>query len=348
MKKIVAIIVSFCLLLSFSGCSNMNKTQLFYQGEFMYIDYSLKNASNKEAETIENQVKEIIDQVEKLVALSDPESNISKINNSKGDWVEVDPMVVEMLKISTDIYNKTDGAFNPAMYPIVKLWGFAPDNQGNYTESREVPSSQAIADLLLHTDFAKIEIKGNKVRFLDPEMQIDLGGIAKGYAVDLVQEIFLKSQAEPFEGLISLMSNQLAIGSKAKNTPYTIAVTNPRPEETNNSYFAVISLADMGLSTSGDYEKYFITDEKRYCHIIGKNGYPIDDVIAVTVFENSSAVADAMSTALCVMDMETAVNYATENKIDCIIIDKNLAYATIGDVTIKEGMEINKAYTKYE
>ena len=348
MKKIFSLFVSFCLILTFSGCSIERASEKYYQGDFMAIDYTLKNANSKDSEIIANHVKEIIDSVESEVSLDNPQSDIVKINQSKGEWVEVSSIVSDMLTISMEIYNSTDGAFNPAMYPLVKLWGFTPDNEGKYTETREIPSEEDVQKALLYTDFSKLEIDGNKVRKLDVEMEIDLGGIAKGYAVDMVQKAYLNSTSKAQEGLIGLMSNILAIGSKKGDTAYTIAVTNPRVDDTNDGYFAVVELADVGISTSGDYEKYFVFEDKRYSHIIGKNGYPIDDVIAVTVFSYSSGFADAMSTALCVMGMDKAVEYANENNIDCIIINSDLQYKIIGNVTIKEGMEINKAYREYE
>ena len=348
MKKIVSIIVSICLILTLCGCSVEKSSEHYYQGDFMAIDYSLKNANSKDTEIIQQKVIEIIDNVEKAVAVDNPESDISKINQSSGEWITVSDVVADMLEISMEYYINTYGAFNPAMYPIVKMWGFAPDNEGKYTETREIPKQEDIEKALLHTDFSQLEIDGNKVRKLDAEMVIDLGGIAKGYAVDMVQKEYLESSSKNQEGLVALMSNILAIGSKKGDKSYTIAVTNPRVDETNNSFFAVVELADMGISTSGDYEKYFMSGDKRYSHIIGKKGYPIDDVIAVTVFDNSSAKADALSTALCVMGMDKAIEFAIENSIDCIIIDNNLQYEVIGNVTIKDGMEINKAYSKYE
>ncbi len=344
MKKIVSILLIFAMIFPLTACNKNAENEFFYSGNF--IEASFKIAGDKvKIGTVETVVKSRFEGYEALLDVSNENSFVAKLNASQGEFVNCSSWFVEIMEKALEVYEKTDGAFNPANYGLVKLWGFASNNQGNYSTPRKSPTQEEIQKALKHTDFSQIEIKGTKIRKLDPLMQFDLGGIAKGFMTENAKSVYLDLEAK---GLLSVMSDIYAIGKKADDTSYNIAITNPRKKETNNDFFAVVEMADTGISSSGDYERYYEYQGRRYSHIIGKDGYPVNDLISVSVMTNSPTLNDCYSTALMVMGMEKAIEFAKENNINCIIINNKFQYAIIGDVKINQSYGINKGYSLYE
>ena len=156
--------------------------------------------------------------------------------------------------------------------------------------------------------------------------RIDLGGIGKGYAADHVVEILRKHGVE--RALVSLGGNIYAVGSKEKGLNWTIAITDPDDEQ---AYLGTLSVSDTSVVTSGDYERYFEQDGKRYCHIFDSTtGYPAEtDLLSVTVVSPNSTEADGYTTALFVMGHDKAVEFCEKNGIQAVLVcDDHTIYVT--------------------
>ncbi|UTC74567.1 FAD:protein FMN transferase [Treponema sp. OMZ 792] len=218
------------------------------------------------------------------------ESELERLNKAAGlSPMEVSPELYELLQISLMMAELTDGAFNPAIGPLVKIWNIGFENEA-------VPSPDDIKRVLPLLDYKNIILSdGNKVFLQKEGMRLDLGGIAKGYAADKIAKILLDYGIEDF--LIDLGGNILASGKNPSWKTWKVALRNPIIGR-NNSVVSM-DLQDASLVTSGNYERFIKKDGVLYHHIFdSKTGYPVqNDLNAVSIMSESSALADALSTS---------------------------------------------------
>ena len=186
----------------------------------------------------------------------------------------------------------SDGVFDPTILPVAELWAAAQ-------EEKQVPSPVEITKALELVDYEQVDINHDEGTVYLPEkgMGIDLGAIAKGYAVDKMAEILCSTGAERF--LINAGGNVYAGGSKPDNTLWQIGVTDPRNPE---DIIGVMPAENLAIVSSGDYRRFFTIDGVRYHHIIDpRTGYPAKASHGTTVFLPSSTDADALSTTLFIL-----------------------------------------------
>ena len=307
MKRIFAVIILIMLSVSLLSCNS---------GGFLteVTDIRLYDGDIKAAE---KEISAFIKEFEQKVSVNIKDSDVSKLNSAKaGIEIEVSPYIIDMINISKAVYDETGGAFNPCIYPVLSLYDF---------KKGTVPSDEEIDALLPYIDIDDLTVKGNYIIKKYNQMQIDFGGIAKGYATDKCVEIAKRHGIT--SGIIDIGRNIYLIGGKITNgtrAPFVVGITNPR----DGYLFGKINLSDMSAVTSGDYERYFIKDGVRYCHIVdGQTGKrPDSDLISVTVFGENSTLCDAYSTALFVMGMEKAVEFANANGLKVLLINENKKY----------------------
>ena len=329
----------------------LKKVSCFILLIFLFILTSCNNAGfltsvtnirlyDGDIKAAEKEIYEFLDNFEKKISEKISSSEISKINKAKKDTaVTVSNETIELLNIARDVYNKTDGAFNPCIYPVLKLYDF---------NKKTIPNDNKIDALLPYTDFNDLTITANTVIKKYDEIKIDLGGIAKGYAADKCVEIAKKHNVT--SGIIDIGRNIYILGEKkdtntSKNSLFTIGITNPRND--GDLYFAKIDLSEISAVTSGDYERYFIKDGVRYCHILdGLTGRkPDSNLISVSVFGTNSTLCDGYSTALFVMGMNKAIEFVKNNNLSVILIDESKNYYLSENLSI---YNIDKDYKLYE
>lgn len=248
-----------------------------------------------------------------------------------GETVEINRTCYQALTLAKQLYEFTDGYFNPAVYYSVDLYGLLPSSkEGDYPKNAQgLPEEEYVSAFRrLSTFFTDIELseKDGTYTATKPQdayvtaggaiysLKIDLGGIGKGYASDL---IYGKMRELGFEyGMFDFGSSSMSLLSHrtSEGGNWHVGLTNPRKSATA---FCQIDARDTNLSSSGDYEKYVEIDGKRYCHIIDPStGSPIDTGVAgCTVIGGSAAECDALSTAICAMGKERAVEFINE-KLD--------------------------------
>ncbi|UTC64795.1 FAD:protein FMN transferase [Treponema sp. OMZ 788] len=230
---------------------------------------------------------------------STEESELERLNKAAGNSpIEVSPELYELLQISLMMAELTDGAFNPAIGPLVKIWNIGFENEA-------VPSPSDIKKVLPLLDYKNIILSdGNKVFLKKEGMRLDLGGIAKGYAADKIAKILFNYGIKDF--LIDLGGNILASGKNPSGKTWKVALRNPIIGKNNSA--AGIDLQDASLVTSGNYERFIKKDGIIYHHIFdSKTGYPVqNDLNAVSIMSESSALADALSTSCYVLGEEKA------------------------------------------
>jgi thiamine biosynthesis lipoprotein len=251
-------------------------------------------------------------------------SDVSRINRSAGnDGVRVSPETVEVIKRAQEGSKLSDGAFDITVGPLVQLWRKA-------RERGMPPEMEEVKETLNLVNFTNLKTHyGGKVSLRKKGMNIDLGGIAKGYAVDRAFEL-LKGLG--YRNLVVNAGGDLRVGGSKPEGPWSIGIQHPRDPE---KIIARISLSDTAVATSGDYEKFFIHQGKRYHHILNpKNGFPAKGCQSVTILHKEGITADALATAIFVLGPEKG--YALCQKlegVDCLIVDKE------GDTTLSPGLK---------
>lgn len=234
-----------------------------------------------------------IKRLEKLLSRFEAQSEVAQLNRLGKLKVSADTL--EAIKKSRFAFNKSSGAFDITVAPLVDLWREAK-------QQKKLPDTKAIeiAQGLIGSQYILLDEKGNFVRFAKPGMQIDLGGIAKGFAVDCAVKKLRKAGIKSC--LVNLGGNMYALGSHA-GKPWKIAIRHPRQRR---KLIGEFFLSDRGIATSGDYEQYFTLNNQRYSHIINpKTGSPVDnDVVSVTVLTADGASADFLSTAIFILGKE--------------------------------------------
>ena len=258
----------------------------------------------KNAEIANQKAKEEILKIEKLLSVTDNQSEIFFLNHHQNEWQNVNQTTWEVLLEAKQMAQLTQGAFNPCLYPILSAWGFT-------TGSFSIPENDTIQYLLQFTDFEKIKFKDSYKIFIPHNMMIDLGGIAKGFTGDKIIQILKENGIE--SALLDFGGNIQTLGTKPDGTKWNIGIKNPLTGEVA----AGIKVENMAVITSGGYERFFTaSDGKKYIHIIdSKTGFPVDNEIAsVTILSSSGTYADALSTALFVMGTEQSYNFWNERR----------------------------------
>jgi thiamine biosynthesis lipoprotein len=270
-----------------------------------------------------------IKRIEDLLSKYNPDSEVSKLNRE--GKLKASPETFYIIRKSQEFWSETGGAFDITIAPLVDLWGF--------TEKKYyVPGKEEINKVLELVGMNKIIVNdlNNVVEFTLSGMKVDLGAIAKGYSLDCavkkLQESGIKSC------LINAGGQVYCLGDKPRSSldlisyfkegrgkfgsPWKVAVKNPRGEKAID----YLELKDCSVATSGDYEQYFIKENKRYSHILNpKSGYPADSgIVSVTVIAPSGLIADALSTSIFVLGKEKGMELAKKFKdVTVKIIESN-------------------------
>ena len=275
-----------------------------------------------------------------LLSWTDEDSQIAKLNAASGEAVEVSDELAGYLEKIFQLAQDSDGAFDPTIGKIIRLWDIAGENP-------HVPEQSELDELLKDVGYGKVSLDGDKVT-LEKGATLDLGAAGKGIGCDVISD-FLKTQTDVSGMILNLGgSSVMAYGEKSDGSDWKVALTDPRDPE--GDYLGAITLNEGEfLSTSGDYEKYFIEDGKRHHHILDpKTGYPVwYGLDSVTVICDSGLFADGLSTACFVLGMDDALKLLEKYNADAVFVDedKNI-YLTSG---MKERFELMKnTYTVKE
>lgn len=302
MKRQLAALLLTIFALSLTACGETaaeSETRTVYA---MDTVMNLTVYGENAAAALESAEKELHTLDEAVLSRTAEGSELYALNTSNGETVEygADDILPALIETALTISDATDGAFDPTLAPVLDAWGFTKDE-------RRVPSADKLKELLSHTGCGKVALEktadGWTVTLLDGA-QLDLGGIAKGYAADL-----LRAQLEK-EGVTSatldLGGDVFVMGRKTDGSDWRIAVKDPADTE---SYLGVVSAADKFIVTSGVYERYFEENGVRYHHILDpKTGCPAESgLVSVTVLCENGAWADALSTACFVLGPDGAL-----------------------------------------
>lgn len=257
---------------------------------------------------------------ENLLSKTIAGSDVSRINTAAGKTVTVDPETWKILRRAKEISALTGGAFSITIAPVSALWTFT----GIATNT--VPNDETRLEAVTRVDDQKIELGDNYTVTLPSGMQIDLGGIAKGYIADKVSAII---REKAYAGIISLGGNVYTVGQKPDGSKFSVGIADPG---NSAQYMAVIYTEDGTVVTSGTYERGFNFGGVRYHHILDpKTGWPAQsDLVSATFVMDSSMTADALATACIVIGSEKALELAQSQGLDAMFIKSDGAVLFTG------------------
>ncbi len=227
---------------------------------------------------------------------------INELVNGKHRTVTVDPRIVDMLLYAKEMHRLTDGRVNIAMGSVLSIWHDYRSQGTDDPASAKLPPMDKLTAAALHTDIEKLVIDEDActVTLADPEMTLDVGAIAKGYAVEMVAREMERRGVSGY--ILNVGGNVRAVGDKPDGTGWTVGIEDPLGEA---DYLAYLELSNQSLVTSGSYQRYYLVNGKRYHHIIDPDTLmPSEGFVSVSVLTSHSGNGDALSTALFCMSLE--------------------------------------------
>jgi thiamine biosynthesis lipoprotein len=309
-KKILAIGLSVILIIPMVSCSKKDEKVDKYATKMDTIMHLTAYGHNAN-KAIEEAFRRV-DEIEKMASSSISTSDVSKINQAAGkEYVKVHPEIIGIIKTSIEYSKISNGAFDITVGPLIKLWGIG-------TSAERVPKDLEIKEKLAVVGYNNISINeaDSSVKLMKVGMSIDLGGIAKGFTADEVVNIFKKYGVD--SAIINLGGSSIyTLGEKPDKTLWSIAIQNPRKEK-NEGNIGIVKLNQGALSTSGDYQRYFIKDGKRYHHILDPaTGYPAD----AGVMSDMILVDNSVAYPNMVADILTKITFVSGVEKGLKIID---------------------------
>ena len=328
--------VSVAALSVLCACNQGEEGGGFRRDFFAMSAYAALTADKIEEadfEALSDKVSAFLYAADNSLSVSVSTSYIHTFNNAEaGATVELDEISYEVLNLAKELYAETDGYFNPAVYYSKNIYGFAarPAGAGPIPTMPEEKYVTAFKELATHFSEVEIfeldgtyyatkpditaQIEGDSNEY---PLALDLGGIAKGWCVDKVNEMLAEAGVE--YGYFNF--GESSMGVKAYNGGdgnYSVAAGDPR----GSGSYAAFKMKNANLSTSGDDRQYYVIDNTRYCHIISPvTGSPIQTGVAtVTIVGGSAGRSDALTTALSAMGKELAVEFINEKLSDCKVI----------------------------
>ncbi|MBR1659206.1 MAG: FAD:protein FMN transferase, partial [Oscillospiraceae bacterium] len=250
-------------------------------------------------------------------------NNLKTVNDrAGGEAVAVDPELLDLMELCQEMYAASGGAVDVTMGPVLALWHVS-------RETETPPDPSALAEAAKHTGFERLELDGEAMtlRLTDPLARLDVGAVAKGWAAGQAIE------AAPAGYLLSVGGNVCVSGPKPDGSAWTVALENPD----GGDYLHTLNVTGGSVVTSGDYQRYFLgPDGTRYHHIIDPETlYPAARWRAVSVLCSDSGVADALSTALFVLDRDAGERLAERYGAEALWLGRNGdEYRTAGFFTI--------------
>lgn len=305
-KKLTTLFCVILLACSVCGCTlpGSEKNQSVQKTIIAYDTVVTITLYGTTDEAVLSDVANMCMSYEALFSRTIEGSDVYRINHSNGAPVTVNPETLLLIKESIRFSELTDGAIDITIAPVRDLWDFTDnDMASSASDSFTLPDDAALSDALSHVDYHCIQYNEatNTVTLTDPQAQIDLGFIAKGYIADKIKEYLLSQGIS--SAIINLGGNVLTIGSKPDQTPFKIGIE--KPFETTTS-LDVLSVNDRSVVTSGIYQRYATYNDEIYHHILNpETGYPVSgDLLSVTILSDSSMIGDALSTSCLLLGVE--------------------------------------------
>lgn len=341
MKRIVSLIIIAVMCISVTGCTantknnnNKQSDKEKYTASFLdlFDTASTIIAYDESQEKFDEHYEQFHNELERYDHLYDIYksydgiTNLYTINKTAGiEPVKVDNDIIELLKFSKYAYELTNGKTNICFGTVLELWHNEREIAKENPEDAKVPDEQALIDANKHTniDDLIIDEENSTVFFNDSEMKLDVGAVAKGFAVSKVAK--WANEELWTSAAISIGGNVAAFGYKNddSSTLWKIGIENP--DTTKDDYLLKVDITDLSVVTSGDYQRYFTVDGVKYCHIINPETLSSSNYMSsVSVICDSSALGDALSTGLFNMPIDEGVKLINSmDGVEAVWVDKD-------------------------
>ncbi len=309
MKKLICILTVLLLL---CGCSSaQSRSRLMLNTTVQITLYGNDNQYFED-------VFSLCDSYEKLLSRTNTNSEVYKINHSKTQQI-TDAAIIELLALSKQYYQLTNGKFDVTIGAVSSLWDF---------NNETVPNQKSIENALNKVGMNNLEVDSNTIT--SNGCMIDFGAVAKGYIADKLKQDLISKGVK--KAVLNLGGNVTVFGEE-----YTVGVRRPFSE---NEVIAKVSLSDKTVATSGVYERCFEQNGVNYHHILdAKTGYSAKtDLLSATVICENGAVADALSTVCILMGKQKAIEIIEQtNGVEAILVDENYNLFATSGLTVKNG-----------
>ncbi len=276
-------------------------------GETMGTTYSIQitgKISRKQLENIHRKIEAELAEINRQMSTWDKESEISRFNHSKTtDPFPCSADFAQVVRRALELSDKTGGAFDPTLQPLLNLWGFGSEAQKN-----TVPSKGEIAAVKQLTGWKKLSVNADgKLIKSEPELSLDLGAIAKGYGVDAVAGILNAAGLENW--FVEIGGEVVVRGHNPDGNPWRIGIQFPTTNPIDDRFQGKVHLSGGAVATSGDYRNYIEEGGKLYSHILDpRTGQAVlSETASVTVIAPNCTVADGLATALFVMGADEGI-----------------------------------------
>jgi thiamine biosynthesis lipoprotein len=322
MKIHLKTIVYITLLLFATGCSL--KKEVRFSGKTMGTTYQIRVIAGyfKNLESLGKKIETRLATINQTLSVYIEDSEISHFNalRETGKQFQISDDFVNVITVARRIYNLTSGALDATVNPLVNIWGFGSSERGKI-----IPAKKDIAVLLKDIGFMNIILV--EKRYLvkkNPDVSLDFGSIAKGYAVD--QLVVLLHENGIKDCLVEIGGEVFASGVRKDGSKWKIGINTPDKNAPNDQVYRTLSLQDKGLATSGDYRNFFEKNGKLFSHIIDpRTGFPVNNgVVSVSIIADTCTVADGLATAIMVLGAEKGLELIKRmDSTECLIITRN-------------------------
>ncbi len=327
MKKLLSVILVVAMVSSLALLSSCAvKKQQFSASDITVFDTqtiilgweSTEEEFNERADEILEKLKVYHRQYD-IYHEYDGINNLKTVNDNAGiKPVKVDREIIDLLLYAKEMYDLTEGMTNVAMGSVLSIWHTYRERGLADPANAALPPMEKLKEAALHTDIEKVIIDEEKstVYLEDPEMSLDVGAVAKGYAVEMAARY---CEDKGYTGYaLSVGGNVRCIGKKASGEKWEIGIQNP-DLASDEAYVSKVYLEREALVTSGDYQRFYTVNGKQYHHIIDpKTLMPRDIFAAVSIITDHSGLADALSTALFNMSYEEGLALAEKEGFEAI------------------------------
>ena len=264
-------------------------------------------------EVVQAQLDQRLRDINQWMSTYIDDSTLMRFNRaSQGQWQTLPEPLIEVLGISQRVSERSDGAFDITVAPLVNLWGFGPQAQ-----PEQVPDDETLLARLENLGFQHLQLDGNRARRLR-DISLDLSGVAKGYGVDYLSR-WLEQQGYR-NYLVEIGGEVRLSGVSPRGDAWRIGVEQPSLLQREGR--KTLELSDSAMATSGNYRNYYESDGKRYSHTIDpRTGRPIEhNLVSVTVLADTAAEADAWATAINVLGPEAGMVVAKREKLPVYMV----------------------------
>lgn len=332
MKKLLCVLLSLIVMLVCCSCSVSSKKERFSSSFLDLFDTastviaydSSQEDFNTHLEAFHQKLEEY-DKLYDIYSAYDDVVNLNTLNSiAKDKPVAVDSKIIDLLEYGKYVYTLSGGKTNICFGAVLSIWHDYRQHGINNPDEASLPDMKALQEAAKHTDINSLVIdkENNTVYFEDPELRLDVGAVAKGYAV---QEVCKWAEENLWSSAaISIGGNVCTFGYKNDDgkTLWNIEIESPNLEYMDN--LAQVQITGLSVVTSGDYQRYYMVNEKKYCHIINPDTLmPSEYVASVSVLCNDSALGDALSTTLFNMSVEDGKRLVEETEgVEAAWVDK--------------------------